>query len=299
MKPSTVTRRSMLRGLGFVPLVCVAGPSIAWTESTQLTAGQLIRRIKDHAGGSWGGATVDTIKAGDPNTVVTGIATTFLDTYNVLERAARAGKNLIVTHEPTFYNHQDETTGLEDDPVFLQKKALIEKHKMVIWRFHDHWHARGSNPDGILEGMTAALGWKKYQDRHDPKHFVLPEARLDALAGDIQRRLGIRTLRVVGKPEMKVRQIGLLPGASGRERQIAMLEKKNIEILVAGEASEWETVEYVRDAAAEGRRKGLILLGHEPSEEAGMKYCAAWLKTFIPEVPIEFIQAGEPFWRPA
>ena len=191
------------------------------------------------------------------------------------------------------------TTGIEDDRVFLQKKALIEKHKMVIWRFHDHWHARGANPDGILEGMTAALGWKKYQDPHDPKHFVLPEARLDALAGDIQRRLGIRTLRVVGKPEMKVRQIGLLPGASGRERQIAMLEKKNVEILVAGEASEWETVEYVRDAAAEGRRKGLILLGHEPSEEAGMKYCAAWLKTFIPEVPIEFIQAGEPFWRPA
>jgi len=299
MKPSTVTRRSMLRGLGFAPLVCVAGPSIAWTESTQLTAGQLIQRIKDHTGGSWGGATVDTIKAGDPNTVVTGIATTFLDTYNVLERAARAGKNLIVTHEPTFYNHQDETTGIEDDRVFLQKKALIEKHKMVIWRFHDHWHARGPHPDGILEGMTAALGWKKYQDPHDPKHFVLPEARLDALAGDIQRRLGIRTLRVVGKPEMKVRQIGLLPGASGRERQIAMLEKKNVEILVAGEASEWETVEYVRDAAAEGRRKGLILLGHEPSEEAGMKYCAAWLKTFIPEVPIEFIQAGEPFWRPA
>ena len=90
-----------------------------------------------------------------------------------------------------------------------------------------------------------------------------------------------------------------LPGASGRERQIAMLEQKNIEVLVAGEAREWETVEYARDAADEGRPKALILLGHEASEEAGMQYCAAWLKTFIPEVPIEFIKAGEPFWRPA
>ena len=298
VKPGA-TRRSMLRGLGFAPLVYAAVPSLAQAESPRLTAAQLIQRIKDHAGGSWNGPTVDTIKAGDPNTVVTGIATTFLDTYSVLERTAKAGKNLIVTHEPTFYNHPDETKGLDDDPVFLQKKAFIEKHKMVVWRFHDHWHARGPNPDGILEGMTAALGWKSYQDPRDPMRFVLPKTRLDALARDIQGRLGIRTLRVVGKPEMDVTQIGFLPGASGRERQIAMLEQKNIEALVAGEAREWETVEYARDAADEGRPKALILLGHEASEEAGMQYCAAWLKTFIPEVPIEFIKAGEPFWRPA
>lgn len=298
-KPGAATRRSMLRGLGFTPLVYAATPAIARSESARVTAGQLIQRIKDHAGGSWSGPTVDTIKAGDPNTVATGVATTFLDTYSVLERAAQAGKNLIVTHEPTFYNHQDETKWLEDDLVFLQKKTFIGKHKMVVWRFHDHWHARGPSPDGILVGMISALGWKTYQDPRDPERFVLPETRLDTLAGAIQRRLGIRALRVVGKPDMNVTQIGFLSGASGREQQIAMLEKENIEILVAGEAREWETVEYARDAAAEGRRKGLILLGHEASEEAGMQYCATWLKTFIPEVPIEFIKAGEPFWRPA
>ena len=29
-----------------------------------------------------------------------------------------------------------------------------------------------------------------------------------------------------------------------------------------------------------------------------MKYCAEWLKGFIPEVPIEFVPASEPFWAP-
>ena len=29
-----------------------------------------------------------------------------------------------------------------------------------------------------------------------------------------------------------------------------------------------------------------------------MKECAAWLKTFITEVPVEFVPAGEPFWTP-
>jgi putative NIF3 family GTP cyclohydrolase 1 type 2 len=57
---------------------------------------------------------------------------------------------------------------------------------------------------------------------------------------------------------------------------------------------EWETIEYVADAAAEGRRKALILMGHIPSEQAGMKYCAEWLKTFINQVPVVFIKTPEP-----
>ena len=37
---------------------------------------------------------------------------------------------------------------------------------------------------------------------------------------------------------------------------------------------------------------------HVVSEQARMKYCAEWLKGFVTEVPIEFIAAAEPFWRP-
>jgi len=29
-----------------------------------------------------------------------------------------------------------------------------------------------------------------------------------------------------------------------------------------------------------------------------MKYCAEWLKSFVTEVPVEFIAAPEPFWSP-
>jgi len=29
-----------------------------------------------------------------------------------------------------------------------------------------------------------------------------------------------------------------------------------------------------------------------------MKECAQWLKTFAPEVPIEYLPGGEPFWSP-
>ena len=53
-----------------------------------------------------------------------------------------SGFNLIITHEPTFYDHYDKTDALaaEGDPVYAAKAALIKKQGLVIWRFHDYWH---------------------------------------------------------------------------------------------------------------------------------------------------------------
>src|SRR5216683_2977586 len=74
-------------------------------ENQQITARQVIERIQKHVGVPWTQPTVDTFKAGDPDTQVKGIAVTMMATLDVLERAAAAGQNLIITHEPTFYNH--------------------------------------------------------------------------------------------------------------------------------------------------------------------------------------------------
>ena len=71
-----------------------------------------------------------------------------------------------------------------------------------------------------------------------------------------------------------------------------------MDVFVCGEPREWDADEYARDAIASGKKKGLIILGHDMSEEGGMEECAKWLKTFITEVPIEFMPAGEAFWTP-
>lgn len=278
------------------PLLMALALAPAGLAGDGLTANQVIERIRKNVGVPWQQQTVDTFKAGDPKVRVTGIATTFAATLDVLQRAAASGKNLIITHEPTFYNHLDETKAFEDDPVYRAKRQFIEQHGLVVFRFHDHWHAR--QPDGILEGMTDALGWRQYRSAGSPQVFVIPEQTLEKVASDAATRLKIRTARVVGDPQLKVTKIGLLPGAAGEEPQIQLLERADVEVLVVGEAREWETVEYARDAMTEGRHKALLILGHVPSEEAGMEECARWLKTFIREVPVEFMPAREPFWRP-
>src|SRR5205085_11211382 len=61
------------------------------SAKAELTAQQAIDRIRGKVGVAWRDTTVDTFKAGDPNTVVTGIATTVMATLPVLRKAADAG----------------------------------------------------------------------------------------------------------------------------------------------------------------------------------------------------------------
>ena len=128
----------------------------AHAQSTPPTARQIVKSIQDHIGIPWNTDTVDTFKAGNPDTPVTGIAVTMMATLDVLERAAANHENFVITHEPTFYNHEDATTAFASDSVYTAKRTFLETHHMAVLRFHDNWHAR--RPDGIAEGMTEALG---------------------------------------------------------------------------------------------------------------------------------------------
>jgi putative NIF3 family GTP cyclohydrolase 1 type 2 len=267
-------------------------------QEKRLTAREVIARIQEHVGVPWQTETVDTFKAGNSDTPVTGIAVTMMATMDVLERAVASGKNLIITHEPTFYNHLDKLDVLEQkemDAVLAAKLAFITKHSLVVWRFHDHWHRR--RPDGIMAGMVHVLGWEKYQDARNEYLFTIPETTMEKLAANLKAKLSTHAMRVVADPQQKVKRVALVPGSSGFAAETRALEMPDVDVLVTGEPREWETVEYVADAVTQKKGKGLIILGHIPSEQAGMEECTRWLKTFVNEVPIEFVPTADPFWK--
>jgi putative NIF3 family GTP cyclohydrolase 1 type 2 len=276
-------------------ILAMARLPVAHAQSKAPTAEEIIVQVQQHVGIPWMKDTVDTIKAGDPSTPVTGIATTMMATLDVVQRAAAKHQNLIITHEPTFYNHLDRPEGMaESDAVWAEKRAFIENNHLVVWRFHDHWHRM--KPDGILQGMVHQLGWEGFQSADNPYLFTLPQTTLEKLAGDVGKRLETPVMRIVGKPEMQVTKIGFSPGSAGFVRETQALEMNRVEVLLVGETREWETVEYAADAVTEGKRKALIVIGHVPSEQAGMEECARWLRTFITGVPIEFVATKQPFW---
>jgi putative NIF3 family GTP cyclohydrolase 1 type 2 len=267
----------------------------AQAQST-FTAEQVIAKMREAAGVTVSPNTVDTIKAGDPATVVTGIATTISPTMDVLRKAVAAHDNLIITHEPTFYNHLDADTLFKNDPVYAEKMTYIREHGLVIFRWHDGWHQR--KPDGIAEGWIKLAGWQQYQHADNQYFFTVPNTTVKDLAQQLQKKMGDRIVRVIGDPNLRVTHVAYAPGAPGEARQVLALERDDVEVLVGGEIPEWETISYAWDAAQQGRHKALILLGHYTSEEPGMDNCAVWLKTVFPGTKIDFIPAGEPYWQP-
>src|SRR6267143_6165420 len=183
---------------GIVALLCSTS---AVAQEKRVTARDVIARVQQQVEVPWAAETVDTFKAGDPDTAVTGIAVTMMATMDVLQRAAASGKNLVITHEPTFYNHLDKLDVLEqkeNDPVLAAKLAFIAKHSLVVWRFHDHWHRR--KPDGIVAGMAHALGWEKYQDAKDEYLFTIPETTMERRAADLKEKVSSHAMRVVADP---------------------------------------------------------------------------------------------------
>lgn len=260
---------------------------VAAQKTTPKTPNDVVEQIKQHVTCDWMNETVDVFKTGDPESKLKGIAVCMFADMPTLRKAVDAGCNFIITHEPIFYNHSDQTEDLKNDPVFREKLNYIRKHNLVVFRFHDHIHR--TQPDGIYAGMVDQLGLKPYAIDQSLVQYKLPEQSVKEYAEELKQKLGLETVRLIGDPDMKFTNMALMVGAPGGQRQIKMLSDRNVEVLVAGEATEWETYLYANDAKTLGQNKAVLFVGHVKSEEAGMKYCAEWLEGFLSGVPIRFI----------
>lgn len=357
-------------GAVVTPLVRSGGLARA---ATPLTAQQVVDRIKANIGADWGGDDVDTFKAGDPSTIVTGIVTTSMATLDVLQKAVQAGANLVITAAPTFYTRADLAnpagrgagvggggrrqappraggppaapppspatvsgpgTGASApmppapalpqsvvpaaapggagnaatapaDPVYAGKNAFIAKHKLVVFRLTHHWNQR--TPDPRATGLAAAMGWSRLRQGYGGQagralddtylRYEVPAMTLETLASQLKKALNTRGgIRAIGSRGLMVRRIGLLPGYTLIKDAIAMLP--TVDAIVTGEVQEWESATYAQDVAFAGIPKGFISIGRVVNEAPGMQVCADWLKTLAPDVPVRFIAAGDPYWRP-
>lgn len=234
--------------------------------------------------------TVDTVKVGDTNQELKGIVTCFLATVEVIENALKTGANLIICHEPLFYNHLDETDWLESDPVYGAKRAKLDQYNIVVWRFHDYLHA--IKPDNTVVGLMNALGWRP--DEPDSNVTTLAPVRLNDLALRVKSALKLSTIRFVGDKNEFFKRVAVLPGFPPARWQMSVLSEGPT-VLIAGEIHEWETSEYVRDSNELRFKKGVIVIGHAASEEPGIQLITKWIQEKLPGVPIQFIPTTHPF----
>ncbi len=271
------------------PFAGMAGPPAA---KQSWTVGQIMDLfIKEVPGGALEN-TVDTLKAGNRDIVVSGIVAAMFATLEVIEQAIRLGANFIIAHEPTFYSHLDSTDWLQEDEVYQYKAGLLQKHNIAVWRNHDYIHRH--HPDGVLTGLVSKLGWEKYGTPQSKMGFVIPATNLKSLILDVKEKLAISTVRYIGDLTQPVSKMLLLPGAAGGRPQIQAIGKAKPDVVLCGEISEWETAEYIRDARTKGRQIALVVLGHNDSEDPGSVFMIKWLQQKVPGVTATHISSKNP-----
>ena len=123
----------------------------------------------------------------------------------------------------------------------------------------------------------------------------IPTTSLRELSLQLSKKFGSKRMSYIGNATLEVSNIALLPGSVGRERQIEALQRDDVDVLVVGEVAEWETSEYVRDAASLDKKKGLIIVGHQPSEEPGMSNAAVWIQGLFPQIEVTHISSEDGF----
>jgi putative NIF3 family GTP cyclohydrolase 1 type 2 len=279
-----------------------------------ITAQDIVNRIQGNLGVPWKTPTTDAFQAGRPEVAVTGVVTTFAASFEVMRKAVASQKNMIVCRETPFWDRISAPGGgrgrggptreaLENNPTYRLKQEFIAKNNLTIWRFSENWNARKA--DGQLIGLARALGWQDgYRQTgaaswaKDSGYFSIPSGSLKATATDIKRKLKMKSMRIIGEPDTKLSKAILSPGYYVVPQLEKHLSDPAVDLLVIGEPVEWEASPYFADVVTSGQKKGLIVLGNEVSEEPGSGEVAAWLKTFVTEVPVEWIPAGEPTWMP-
>ncbi len=257
-----------------------------------MTIQQVIDRIKAYhpSLGERESTTRDTVKFGDTGVECTGIATAIYPSPDIIRKAAEAGCNLLVVHEPSFYADMDPLEPLEGNKVFQAKTELLKQSGMVIFRDHDRIHAH--LPDGIFSGVIEELGWTPYlkTDFMKPRDYSgafvaeveLPSVPVSEIAALWKEKLHLKSLRIIGNKDTVVRKAALgahlFPGSG---KVIQAVEENDIDLLIPLEMIDWEVPEYFKDAGQLGFNKACLQPGHFNGEELGMKYAVHWLKELV------------------
>lgn len=234
--------------------------------------------------------TCDTFKSGDPSQEITGVAVSMFATPDVIRACAEKGINLLIVHEPTYYNHWDDHIPFA---IGEEKRALLEKCGVTVFRFHDHAHSM--SPDMIFEGEMHYLGLAGHAEpsgRYAITHYVLDEPMTaKQLAARIEEKLGVHHVKIAGcadKPGTKLSCSFGTPGHTAEELTVS-------DFVLTGEICEWAEGQMARDYAQLGYNKAILVLGHIGSERDGMRLMVEKLRAQWPELPVEYIECGETY----
>ena len=236
--------------------------------------------------------TCDTVKNGDPQKEVCRVAVTMVPTIDTLKAVRDWGADMLIVHEPLYYDHMDAVSDTPS-PVVAAKKAIVEESGLVIFRYHDYMHRRKVDMIDAGELYYLGLTGTTQRDEATGTDIFTCDTPLTAveLARLLEERLGVKHVRIAGERNVKSTRFAPMFGAPSSRADLFACQ--DIEILIAGELCEWKFAEYARDAAALGMNKSAIVVGHVGGERDGMRYLYEKMKKDFASLEIKYFETEE------
>ncbi len=229
---------------------------------------------------------VDTIKSGDPQADIHGIAVAWMPFTHTIKQALDLECNVLVTHEPLYYRHQESDLTIFELPAAKQKRVLLEKQNLAVIRCHDLWDQfpKFGIPDSW--GSLLAFGEPIESDGFFRVYNVSGRTALD-VARQVAARTqeyGQEAVHLVGPPDYSVSRLAIGTGAI--TPYMTMLQQCKADIALCVD----DGIFYCFDGAiAIDMNLPLIVVNHAVSEEVGVENLARYLVATFPSIPVHHI----------
>jgi putative NIF3 family GTP cyclohydrolase 1 type 2 len=245
---------------------------------------------------------VDRIVAGDPGTVVQGIAVLWMPTWAALRDAVAQGLNTVVAHEPTFYTHHD-LDGFDAAMAPLDARACaavtatrdaklqwIKETGLVIIRCHD---VLDSMPGGVVDSLATALGFSAEDYVTSVPHHRVVKFKSPTLARDVAARLA-RSFQQIGQPGVafygdagrSVRTLALGTGyGNDLWRHFAL--GADMALAIDDRIKTWSEPVWAEDSGYP-----VVVINHGTSEEWGVRRLAKTIAANYPKLKVRLLPQG-------
>ena len=231
--------------------------------------------------------TVDTFKAGSPDTRVESIAVAWKAHTWALREAHEKGCNLFVCHEPLYYDHHDKDDSYMRYPEVAAKHAWLDETGMAVVRCHDVWD---QVPEiGITDSWAKLLGLGQALPESHSMHKVYDvsgktawEVAQQVAAG--VKKLGQECVQFIGDRHKPVSRVAIGTGAG--TPFMRYLDDLNADVAVVSD----DGYTFWREGAlAIDLSVPLIVVNHCVSEDYGMVLLAERLREVYPGIPVHHI----------
>ena len=239
--------------------------------------------------------TVDTIKAGDGEKEIHTVAVCWYPSLETLRAAIELGCDLVVTHEPTWWDHHDRPGGWRERGPGLEKTKLLQDSGMVVARLHDTWDNWPVH--GIRDSLAKGLGFTRFvgedETRWHATYEVEPQSLRDFARTVAQKvaPLGEDAVQVIGDPEMIVQHPSIGVGCGGPGEDMIDIGS-DVLIMCFDGASYWSQRERFAEQGV-----GVITLEHGTTEMWGMESLARYIEDTWPDLDVHYLDRHWKAWH--